>query len=108
MDRSLMTRQPSHPGEILRTLYMEPLSLTITELAACLGISRKTLSAIANGRASVTVDMALRLAKAFNTTPESWLNAQMNLDIWKARQGSQAWQKVKAIFMPNLEGSEAN
>lgn len=108
MDHSLMTRQPSHPGEILRTLYMEPLSLTITELAACLGISRKTLSAIVNGRASVTVDMALRLAKAFNTTPESWLNAQMNLDIWKARQGSQSWQKVKAVFMPNLEGSEAN
>lgn len=108
MDRSLMTRQPSHPGEILRTLYMEPLSLTITELSAKLGISRKTLSAIVNGRASITVDMALRLAKAFNTTPESWLNAQMNLDIWKARQGSQPWQKVKAVFMPNLEGSEAN
>ncbi len=94
MDRALMTRQPTHPGEILRVLYMEPLSLTITNLAEKLGISRKTLSSIINGRSSISVDIAMRLARAFDTTPESWLNAQMNLDIWKARQGESAWKHI--------------
>ncbi len=95
MDRTSMTRKPSNPGEILRVLYMEPLSLTVTDLAERLGISRKTLSAIINGRSAISVDVAMRLARAFNTSPESWLNAQMNLDIWNARQAeSSAWKRV--------------
>lgn len=92
-----MTRQPSHPGEILRTLYMEPLSLSVTELANKLCVSRSTLSALLNGKSSISVDMALRLAQAFETSPESWLNAQRNLDLWKARQGEHSWQNVERI-----------
>ncbi len=73
---------PPHPGEILKELCLEPLELSITEAARALGVSRKTLSAIVNGRAGISPEMALRLAKAFGTTPESWLNQQMQYDLW--------------------------
>jgi len=79
---------PPHPGEVLRELCLEPLELTITDAAAALGISRKTLSAILNGRAGISPEMALRLSIAFDTTPESWLNQQSQYDLWVARQGS--------------------
>ncbi len=77
---------PPHPGEILKGLCMEPLELTITETAAALGISRKTLSAIVNGRAGISPEMAIRLAKAFDTSAESWLNQQIQYDLWHAKQ----------------------
>ena len=68
---------PPHPGEILRELCLEPLDVTVTAAAEALGVSRKTLSAILNGRAGISPEMAIRLAKAFDTTPESWMNQQM-------------------------------
>ena len=71
---------------MLRGLYLEPLELTITATAQALDISRKTLSAIINGRASVTSDMALRFAKAFGGSAESWVNMQQSYDLWHARQ----------------------
>jgi len=73
---------PPHPGEILRELCLEPLELSVTRTAEALGVSRKTLSSILNGRAGISPEMALRLAKAFDTTPESWLNQQMQYDLW--------------------------
>ncbi len=79
---------PPHPGEVLRDLCLEPLGLSITDAAAGLGVSRKTLSAILNGRAGISPEMALRLSIAFNTTPESWLNQQSQYDLWVARQAS--------------------
>jgi len=90
-------RPPTHPGGILRRHYMEPLSLTVSELAGILGVSRKTLSKIVNERGSVTPDMALRLAKALKTTPELWLNLQLNYDLWHASQESEDWKMVEAI-----------
>ncbi|RJO61640.1 addiction module antidote protein, HigA family [candidate division WS5 bacterium] len=90
-------RPPTHPGGILRRHYMEPLSLTVSELAEVLGVSRKTLSKIVNERGSVTPDMALRLSKAFKTTPELWLNIQQNYDLWHASQESKDWKTVEAI-----------
>ena len=83
---------PPHPGEILRELCFEPLGLTVTEAAAALGVSRKTLSAILNGRAGITAEMALRLAKAFDTTPESWLHSQMQHDLWRVRRSKKKLQ----------------
>ena len=77
---------PPHPGEILRGLCIEPLGLTITSAAEGLGITRKTLSAILNGRSGISPEMAIRLSKAFNTTAESWLNQQMQYDLWQAKQ----------------------
>ena len=62
---------PPHPGEILRQLCLEPLGLSVTRTAKALGVSRKTLSAILNGRAGISPEMAIRLSKAFDTTAES-------------------------------------
>lgn len=75
---------PPHPGEILRELCLEPLGLTVTEAARGLGVSRKTLSAILNGRAGISPEMAIRLSIAFDTTAESWLNQQVIYDLWQA------------------------
>ena len=75
---------PPHPGEILRELCLEPLGLSVTRTAQALGVSRKTLSAILNGRAGISPEMAIRLSKAFDTTAESWLNQKFQYDLWVA------------------------
>jgi antitoxin HigA-1 len=90
-------RRPTHPGGILKRHYMEPLSLKVSGLASVLGVARKTLSEIVNEHASVTPDMALRLSKAFKTTPELWLNMQRNYDLWQASHKSDDWKQVEAI-----------
>ncbi len=77
---------PPHPGEILRELCIEPLGLSITEVAEGLGISRKTLSAILNGRSGISPEMAVRLSLAFDTSSESWLNQQSQYDLWEAEK----------------------
>ena len=77
---------PPHPGVVLRELCIDPLELTVTEAASGLGVSRKTLSAILNCRAGISPEMAIRLAKAFGTSAESWLNQQVQYDLWVAEQ----------------------
>jgi antitoxin HigA-1 len=81
---------PPHPGEIIKELCLEPLGLTVTRAAEALGVSRKTLSAILNGRAGISPEMAIRLSMAFDTSAESWLNQQTQYDLWLARQNQQA------------------
>ena len=78
---------PPHPGEVLRELCLNPLGVSVTEAAEALGVSRKTLSAILNGRAGVSPEMAVRLSIAFGTSAESWLNQQLQYDLWQAEQG---------------------
>ena len=78
--------KPPHPGEILKSLCLEPLGLSVTDAAAGLGISRKTLSSILNGRAGISPEMAVRLSIAFDTSAESWLNQQSQFDLWHAEQ----------------------
>ena len=95
-----MIRKPTHPGELIREEYMKTLKLTVTSLAASLGISRKTLSTIINERAGVTPDMALRLSRAFSTTPELWLNLQRGYDLWIAENENTDWQKVEPVYVP--------
>ena len=73
---------PPHPGEVLRELCLDPLGLSVTRTAEALGVSRKTLSAIFNGRAGISPEMAIRLSKAFGTSAESWLNQQVQYDLW--------------------------
>ena len=77
---------PPHPGEILKSLCLEPLGLSVTDAAQALGVSRKTLSSIVNGRAGISPEMAVRLSIAFDTTAESWLNQQTQFDLWHAEQ----------------------
>ncbi len=81
-----MMHNPPHPGEIIRELCLAPLDLTVTRAAKALGVTRKTLSELVNGRAGVIPGMAIRLSKAFNTTPEIWLKHQMQYDLWHAQQ----------------------
>ncbi len=73
---------PPHPGEILLELWIRPLGLSITAAAAELKVSRKTLSEIVNGRASISAEMALRLELAFGKSAESWLAHQAAYDLW--------------------------
>ncbi len=77
---------PPHPGEVLRELCLRPLGVTVTHAATALGVSRKTLSAILNGRAGISPEMAIRLSLAFNPTAESWLNQQLQYDLWQAER----------------------
>ncbi len=88
-------RRPTHPGNIIKEDYLLPLSITIKDMADTLGVSRKTLSKIINERGAITPDMALRLSRAFDTTPDFWLNLQKNFDLWHAEKGSQEWKKVR-------------
>ena len=88
---------PPHPGEIIRGLCLEPLGLSVTEAASALGVSRKTLSSILNGRSGISPEMALRLSKAFSTTPESWLNQPVQYDLWNAKKEHKNI-KVKKLY----------
>jgi addiction module HigA family antidote len=71
---------------VLRQLCLEPLGLTVTQLAEALGVTRKTLSTILNERAGISPEMAVRLSIAFGTSSESWLNQQLQYDLWRAEQ----------------------
>lgn len=77
---------PPHPGEIIRELCLEPLGLTVTEAAEGLGVARQTLSELVNCRSRVSPEMAIRLAKAFKVSAETWLKHQMKYDLWQAQQ----------------------
>lgn len=94
---SLQNRAPVHPGRILLKHYIEPSNITIVDLANKLGVSRKAISAIVNEHKAITSDLALRLSKAFGTTPELWLNLQRNYDLWQAKNRSSEWKKVKEV-----------
>src|SRR3990172_9358809 len=83
---AMKIHNPPHPGEVLRELCLKPLGLTVTEAAAALGVSRKTLSSILNGRTGISPVMAVRLSLAFNTTAESWMNQQVQYDLWHAER----------------------
>jgi antitoxin HigA-1 len=86
---------PPHPGEIIKSLCLEPLGLSVTEAAKALGVSRKTLSAILNGRAGISPEMAVRLSIAFDTSAESWMNQQTQFDLWHAEQRRKQLRVVK-------------
>jgi addiction module HigA family antidote len=75
-------RKPTHPGVILNEHYIKPLNLNLQELANNLGISRNTLFKIRNEKLSITPSIAIRLAEAFDTTPNLWLNLQQQYDLW--------------------------
>jgi len=82
---------PAHPGEILRELIIEPLGLTIIDVAEHLNVSRKTLSKVINGRGAITPEMSVRLEIAFNKpSADHWLRLQNAYDLWYARQNERA------------------
>ena len=85
---------PPHPGEVLKDLCLKPKGLSVTEVARALGVSRKTLSAILNGRAGISPEMAVRLSIAFDTTAESWLNQQVQYDLSQAAEAEEAASEI--------------
>ncbi len=91
----MLMHNPPHPGEVLRQLCLDPLGLNVTEAAKGLGVSRKTLSSILNGRAGVSPEMAVRLSLAFGTSAESWLSQQVQYDLWQAEKRRKSLRVVK-------------
>jgi antitoxin HigA-1 len=89
---------PPHPGGIVRRQCLEALDLSVTEAAKGLGVTRQALSDLINGKAGISIDMAIRLSKAFGSSPETWLGLQMAYDLWQAREraGSMRVRHFKA------------
>ena len=81
--------KPTQPGEFIREFILEEFGLTQTELARRLAVSRRTVNQLVNGKRGITADMALRLGRLTNTTPQLWLNLQMTFDLWVASQEPQ-------------------
>ena len=81
---------PVHPGAVLKGVYLESMEITITEAAIKLDVARKTLSRLVNGHMGVSAEMAIRLSKALNTTPQLWMNMQQGYDLWVAEKKSES------------------
>lgn len=81
----MVMQNPPHPGGIVRRQCLEPLGLSVTKAAKGLGVTRQALSGLVNEKAGISVEMAIRLSKAFGSTPETWLAMQMAYDLWRAR-----------------------
>ena len=92
----MQMHNPPHPGKVLRELCIEPLGLSVTAAAESLGVARKTLSSILNGRSGISPEMAVRLSLAFGTSSESWLNQQVQYDLWIAEKKRKSL-KVKKL-----------
>ena len=90
-------RKPTTPGDVLQYEYLEPLNLKISDLADMLNVHRNTISALVNNNRKLTADMAIRLAKAFDTTIEFWLNLQLNVDIWEAQTNSRTQEELSGV-----------
>src|SRR5271170_3299884 len=79
-------KNPVHPGRIVRHDCLEPLGLSVTEGAKVLGVTRQTLNNVINGKSGISPEMAIRLTKAFGSTPETWLRMQVAYDLAQARK----------------------
>jgi addiction module HigA family antidote len=89
---------PTHPGELLRDEIMPAAKLTQDRLAGLLGVSRRTINEIVAEKRSLSADMAHRLARLFNTTPELWLGLQQDVDLWKAASTREAdYRKIRPL-----------
>lgn len=90
---------PPHPGEILKLDYIEPLNLTITDCSKAIDTTRKNLSEIINGKIGISAAMAIKLAKAFSTSPEYWMNLQLQYDLFQAEQSAKL-DRIEVLYIP--------
>ena len=95
-------RRPTHPGAILREDVLPALDMTQTEFAERLGVSRLSVSDLLHGKRAMTPEMAARVAKLLNTTPESWLRMQEAVDLWEVRQHPEKLAGIKPIKAERL------
>ena len=96
----MATQDPTHPGKVIKGTYLAPLDLTVTDAAEALGVTRKTFSELVNGHSGVSIHMALRLSRAFGTTPEYWLNLQQTYDLERAKKWTRL-EGVKVLIEPS-------
>ena len=89
-------KNPPHPGRSIRNACLEPLGLSVTQGAETLGVTRQALNNVVNGKSGISPEMAIRLSKAFGSTPETWLGMQLAYDLAKARK-NEAGIKVKRL-----------
>lgn len=92
-------KSPVHPGQIIRHECLEPLGLNVTAAAKALGVSRQALNNVVNGKSGVSAEMAIRLSKAFGSTPEVWVRMQAAFDLAQAMNRARAI-KVTRIYPP--------
>jgi antitoxin HigA-1 len=92
-------KNPAHPGRIVKSACLEPLGLSVTDGAKVLGVTRQTLTKIVNGKSGISPEMAIRLSKAFGSTPETWLRMQVSYDLAQARKG-ESKIKVRRQHVP--------
>jgi antitoxin HigA-1 len=90
-------KNPPHPGRIIRQECIEPLGVTITQAAKALGVERQTLNNLVNEHSAVSPEMAIRLSKAFGSTPEMWLGLQMQYDLAQAKRNAPAIKVEKLV-----------
>lgn len=94
-------RKPTSVGEILQEEFLNELNLKIGDLAKILDVHRNTASAIVNNNSRITLEMAVKLAKAFNTSPEFWLNLQTNVDLWELNHNTNFQQSLAKVKVAN-------
>jgi addiction module HigA family antidote len=87
-------RKPVSVGEMLTEEFLEPLGLTQGTLAAAMGVPRKHVNELCNGRRAVTADTALILARVFGNSPDFWLNTQRRTDLWEALHTAARRQRI--------------
>jgi addiction module HigA family antidote len=92
-------KNPAHPGRIVKSACLEPLGLSVTDGAKVLDVTRQTLTKIVNGKSGISPEMAIRLSKAFGSTPETWLRMQVAYDLAQARR-DESKIKVRRQHVP--------
>jgi addiction module HigA family antidote len=92
-----LKRKPTHPGEILREDVLPPLDMTQTELAKRLGVSRLSVSELLLEKRALSADMAVRIGRLTNTTPESWLRMQEAVDLWELKQDPKRYRHIEPV-----------
>ncbi|ASL94527.1 addiction module antidote protein, HigA family [Serratia marcescens] len=91
-------RKPTSVGDVLLYEYLEPTGLKINDLAEMLNVHRNTISALVNNNRKLSVDMAFRLAKAFDTSAEFWMNLQHNLDLWEVHNDARIQEEISRVM----------
>ena len=105
----LLARCPTHPGAMLREEFMPDYGLSVSQLASKLGVSRQSVNELLRERRSLSVDMALRLARLFGTTAQYWVNMQRNVDVWEAfEQNRSTLDLISPISVPEYNEAVAN
>lgn len=88
---------PIHPGEILNEEFLVPLDLSATAFAKRIGVPPNRVTRLVAGQSSVTADTALRLSKAFGTTPQFWMNLQSNYELRLAKDKAHAFENIEPV-----------